>query len=170
MVDNRPRLRSGLLYHPSNRSRMELHVGRKIFLETFRRRYYLYIICILIILISKHIWKYKAHQTHHSSEYYNLSTALRQSMWHKYFTFPTYLPLALIGIPPSQMLLHREMNLLYQFWVHTTQIPKLWVSYTKYFVCNRQINNFLVANRIYFQHAKSSSSSPWSKRILVTLL
>merc|ERR1712131_144336 len=27
MVDNRPRLRSGLLYHPSNRSRMELHVG-----------------------------------------------------------------------------------------------------------------------------------------------
>merc|ERR1712131_126240 len=75
-----------------------------------------------------HEWNcmWAAHQTHHSSEYYNLSTALRQSMWHKYFTFPTYLPLAIIGIPPSQMLLHREMNLLYQFWVHTTQIPKLW--------------------------------------------
>ena len=67
-----------------------------------------------------------AHQTHHSSEYYNLSTALRQSMWHKYTTFPAFMPMALLGIPPSQMLLHRELNLLYQFWVHTIQIGKLW--------------------------------------------
>ena len=75
-----------------------------------------------------HEWNFMwaAHQTHHSSEYYNLSTALRQSMWHKYTTFPAFLPMALVGIPPSQMLLHRELNLLYQFWVHTIQIGKLW--------------------------------------------
>lgn len=56
-----------------------------------------------------HEWNFMwaAHQTHHSSEYYNLSTALRQSMWHKYTTFPAFIPMALIGIPPSQMLLHR---------------------------------------------------------------
>ena len=33
------------------------------------------------------------HQVHHSSEYYNMGTALRQSMWHKYYTFPAYIPM-----------------------------------------------------------------------------
>ena len=94
-------------------------------------------------------------------------------MWHKYFTFPTYLPLALIGIPPSQMLLHREMNLLYQFWVHTTQVPKLWVSLIRVIQFNSYCLNSikqvipLVANRIYSQYTKPSSSASWSQRILV---
>lgn len=67
-----------------------------------------------------------AHQTHHSSEYYNLTTALRQSMWHKYFTFPAFMVMALLGIPPTQFLLHREFSILGQFWLHTENIGKMW--------------------------------------------
>ena len=59
-----------------------------------------------------------AHQVHHSSEDYNLTTALRQSVVQKYTSWGFYLPLAL-GIPPSIFLVHIQFNLLYQFWIHT---------------------------------------------------
>jgi alkylglycerol monooxygenase len=53
-----------------------------------------------------------------------MATALRQSMLHKYYSFPAFVPMALLGIPPAQMLLHHDLNLLYQFWIHTEQIRK----------------------------------------------
>ncbi|CAF0733519.1 unnamed protein product [Rotaria sordida] len=65
-----------------------------------------------------------SHQTHHSSEYYNLSTALRQSVAQIYFSWIFYLPLALV-IPPQIFLIHEQMNLLYQFWIHTDVISNL---------------------------------------------
>ncbi|KAK7480947.1 hypothetical protein BaRGS_00027762, partial [Batillaria attramentaria] len=64
------------------------------------------------------------HQTHHSSEDYNLSTALRQSVIHRYLSWMFYLPLALF-IPPTQFQVHIQFNLLYQFWVHTEVISHL---------------------------------------------
>ncbi|PVD35948.1 hypothetical protein C0Q70_02917 [Pomacea canaliculata] len=70
------------------------------------------------------------HQVHHSSEDYNLSTALRQSMFHRYITWVFYLPLALF-IPPSQFQVHLQFNLIYQFWIHTELIntigPLEWI-------------------------------------------
>ncbi|XP_052254865.1 alkylglycerol monooxygenase-like isoform X2 [Dreissena polymorpha] len=64
------------------------------------------------------------HQTHHSSEDYNLSTALRQSALQMYTSWVFYLPLALF-IPPSVFLVHQELNILYQFWIHTQYIRSL---------------------------------------------
>ncbi|KAF7252851.1 Alkylglycerol monooxygenase [Varanus komodoensis] len=58
------------------------------------------------------------HQAHHSSEYYNLFTALRQSLLQKYTSWIFYLPMALF-IPPSVYAVHIQFNLLYQFWIHT---------------------------------------------------
>ncbi|OWF35691.1 Alkylglycerol monooxygenase [Mizuhopecten yessoensis] len=70
------------------------------------------------------------HQTHHSSEDYNLGTALRQSAVHRYFNWVIYLPLALI-MPPSVFLVHIQLNLLYQFWIHTETVrsvgPLEWI-------------------------------------------
>ncbi|PIK60670.1 putative alkylglycerol monooxygenase [Apostichopus japonicus] len=63
------------------------------------------------------IWA--AHQVHHSSEDYNLSTALRQCCTEVF-----YIPLAPI-IPPAIMLVHIEFNLIFQFWVHTQVVDKL---------------------------------------------
>ncbi|GIY73889.1 alkylglycerol monooxygenase [Caerostris extrusa] len=65
-----------------------------------------------------------AHQVHHSSEDYNLTTALRQSVLQSYFVWVLYLPLALI-VPPTALLVHLQFNLLYQFWIHTEVVRKL---------------------------------------------
>ncbi|XP_076351490.1 alkylglycerol monooxygenase-like [Tachypleus tridentatus] len=65
-----------------------------------------------------------AHQVHHSSEYYNVTTAVRQSALQNYLTWMFYLPLAL-GIPPSVFLIHQQFNLIYQFWIHTELIRNL---------------------------------------------
>ncbi|XP_069852259.1 alkylglycerol monooxygenase [Dipodomys merriami] len=65
-----------------------------------------------------------AHQTHHSSEDYNLSTALRQSVIQNYTSWIFYSPLALC-IPPSVYAVHIQFNLLYQFWIHTEVISNL---------------------------------------------
>nr|XP_015805310.2 alkylglycerol monooxygenase [Nothobranchius furzeri] len=65
-----------------------------------------------------------AHQVHHSSEYYNLSTALRQSVTQPFASWVFYLPMAL-AVPPSVFAVHIQLNLLYQFWIHTELIRDL---------------------------------------------
>ncbi|XP_053876263.1 alkylglycerol monooxygenase isoform X1 [Malaclemys terrapin pileata] len=65
-----------------------------------------------------------AHQVHHSSEAYNLSTALRQSVLQRYASWVFYLPMALF-IPPSVYAVHLQFNLLYQFWIHTEVVNTL---------------------------------------------
>jgi sterol desaturase/sphingolipid hydroxylase (fatty acid hydroxylase superfamily) len=67
-----------------------------------------------------------AHVHHHSSQYFNLSTALRQP-WLTPFTGPWFwLPLALVGFTPPMILTAQAVSLLYQFWIHTEVIGKLW--------------------------------------------
>ncbi|EMK09263.1 MULTISPECIES: sterol desaturase family protein [Leptospira] len=65
------------------------------------------------------------HVVHHQSEEYNLTVALRQASFHGFFTWIFYLPLALIGFSPVVMLLNGQLNLIYQFWIHTKAIDKL---------------------------------------------
>ncbi|XP_014254410.1 alkylglycerol monooxygenase-like isoform X3 [Cimex lectularius] len=64
------------------------------------------------------------HQVHHSSEDFNLTVGLRQSVVQNWCGFVFYLPLALF-IPPSIFLTHQQFNLLYQFWIHTETIKTL---------------------------------------------
>ncbi|WXL26211.1 sterol desaturase family protein [Ectopseudomonas mendocina] len=66
-----------------------------------------------------------AHQPHHSSEDFNLSTALRKGAVQTAFDWPFYLPLALLGIPLPVFLLLLGIQLVYQFWVHSQHIGKL---------------------------------------------
>jgi sterol desaturase/sphingolipid hydroxylase (fatty acid hydroxylase superfamily) len=63
---------------------------------------------------------------HHSSQHYNLSTALRQT-WTGFFslTFLFRLPLFLIGFPPAMVFFCAGLNLIYQFWIHTEAIRRL---------------------------------------------
>ena len=66
-----------------------------------------------------------AHVHHHSSEDYNLATALRQSwteVFHKYWFF---LWLPLLGFHPLMVLTQMSINLIYQFWIHTQNIKRL---------------------------------------------
>ena len=66
-----------------------------------------------------------AHVNHHSSQHYNLSTALRQPLLTP-FTGPVFwAPLALLGFPPWMILTAQAWSLLYQFWLHTEAIDRL---------------------------------------------
>lgn len=66
-----------------------------------------------------------AHVVHHSSEFYNLSTALRQTSSGWLLAWLFYLPLALAGVPPLVMVVVGLIDLLYQYWVHTELIDRL---------------------------------------------
>jgi alkylglycerol monooxygenase len=66
-----------------------------------------------------------AHVVHHQSEDFNLSVALRQSSTAFLWSFPFYLPLALIGFDPMQMAFIAGINLIYQFWIHTEHINRM---------------------------------------------
>lgn len=65
------------------------------------------------------------HVNHHSSEYYNLSTALRQSWTLPFLKDFFYIPLVLIGFHPLMVLAMQGVSLVYQFWIHTEAIKKM---------------------------------------------
>jgi sterol desaturase/sphingolipid hydroxylase (fatty acid hydroxylase superfamily) len=65
-----------------------------------------------------------AHVTHHSSQRYNLGTAVRQS-WIPMTSLPFQAPLALLGIDPLMIVTVHGINLIYQFWIHTETIDRL---------------------------------------------
>jgi alkylglycerol monooxygenase len=65
------------------------------------------------------------HVVHHSSEDYNLAVALRQGTFQGVFSWVFYLPLALVGYPPSWFAAMLSFDTLYQFWIHTRAIGKL---------------------------------------------
>jgi len=66
-----------------------------------------------------------SHVVHHSSEFYNLSTALRQP-WTPFSSLPFWLPLAFLGFSPWMILLQQSVSLVYQFFIHTERIDRLW--------------------------------------------
>jgi sterol desaturase/sphingolipid hydroxylase (fatty acid hydroxylase superfamily) len=66
-----------------------------------------------------------AHQAHHSSEYMNFATALRQK-WNPWFEFFFFLPLPFLGIAPWAIYMAFGFNLIYQFFVHTELVGKMW--------------------------------------------
>ncbi len=66
------------------------------------------------------------HVVHHQSEDFNLSVALRQTSTGFIWGFPFFLPLALMGFDPKVFVLVAGLNLLYQFWIHTEHINKMY--------------------------------------------
>jgi sterol desaturase/sphingolipid hydroxylase (fatty acid hydroxylase superfamily) len=73
-------------------------------------------------------WWWADHVIHHSSQHYNLSTALRQPwlspLTLKFIFFGSWL--ALLGFPPAMIAFVGALNLIYQFWIHTETIGKMW--------------------------------------------
>ena len=65
------------------------------------------------------------HQAHHSSQYFNLATALRQK-WNISGDVFLRALLPLFGVPPWIVFASFSINLIYQYWIHTERIGKLW--------------------------------------------
>lgn len=73
---------------------------------------------------SRYFWA--SHVVHHSSQKYNLGTALRQTWTGTLsgaFVFWIWLPL--VGFSPVAVMTMQAISLLYQFWIHTEHINKL---------------------------------------------
>jgi sterol desaturase/sphingolipid hydroxylase (fatty acid hydroxylase superfamily) len=78
--------------------------------------------------VSRLFWA--SHIVHHSSQKYNLSTALRQTWTSGVYTSIFWIPLALIGFHPIYIFMQRSISLIYQYWIHTELIDKMgWFEY-----------------------------------------
>lgn len=77
-------------------------------------------------------WFWCAHVVHHSGEFMNLTTAMRQSMLYSitgYWIFFT--PMLLIGVSPEWAMTLYAANLAIQFFTHTEAVDRLpaWMEY-----------------------------------------
>ncbi|PQA86891.1 sterol desaturase family protein [Hyphococcus luteus] len=71
-------------------------------------------------------WFWASHVIHHSSQHYNLTTALRQTWTGNILAsilFKT--PLVFIGFHPAMVAFVGAISLLYQFWIHTELIDRM---------------------------------------------
>jgi sterol desaturase/sphingolipid hydroxylase (fatty acid hydroxylase superfamily) len=66
-----------------------------------------------------------SHVVHHSSQRYNLSTALRQSWTGTLTGWIFWMWLPLVGFRPMMVLTMQAISLLYQFWIHTELVRSL---------------------------------------------
>ncbi|MBS0000296.1 MAG: sterol desaturase family protein, partial [Cyclobacteriaceae bacterium] len=92
-----------------------------------------YILCIIWI----DFWRYVAHRiahenrfwwathvTHHNSEKYNWSVSFRLG-WTQHIKIIFFIPVALTGFHPVVFFICHQIEVLYQFWIHTEYIRKL---------------------------------------------
>jgi sterol desaturase/sphingolipid hydroxylase (fatty acid hydroxylase superfamily) len=79
------------------------------------------------------LW-WASHVVHHSSQRYNLGTALRQTWTGSLYSFFFWMWMPIVGFPPVMILTMQAISLLYQFWIHTELIenmgPLEWVMNT----------------------------------------
>ncbi len=66
-----------------------------------------------------------AHENHHSSQYCNLTTALRQSWTTPLYSYSFFLPMAFLGFHPLVIITIQSISLIYQFFLHTESVGKL---------------------------------------------
>ncbi|MCX2744228.1 sterol desaturase family protein [Mangrovivirga sp. M17] len=92
-----------------------------------------FILCIVWI----DFWRYVSHRighesrfwwathvTHHSSKKYNLSVSFRLG-WTQYLKVIFFIPVFLVGFNPVVFFICHQIEVLYQFWIHSAYINKL---------------------------------------------
>jgi sterol desaturase/sphingolipid hydroxylase (fatty acid hydroxylase superfamily) len=69
------------------------------------------------------------HVNHHSSEYLNYGTALRQGVGERVYKLIFWLWIAALGFDPAMILTMMGLNLTFQFWTHTEAVRRLpaWI-------------------------------------------
>lgn len=78
---------------------------------------------------SRFFWA--SHVIHHSSQYYNLGTALRQTWTGSFTSWIFWIWLPVLGFHPMMIMMMQSISLIYQFWIHTEVIRRLpnWVEF-----------------------------------------
>ncbi|HFA49936.1 MAG TPA: fatty acid hydroxylase family protein [Bacteroidetes bacterium] len=103
------------------------------------------------------------HIIHHSSEEYNLSCALRQSVSEVFSIFALLmLPAAIMGVPAEIIAVVAPLHLFAQFWYHTRLIGKMgW--FGKVFVTPSHHRVHHAINSIYLDKNYSQVFIIWDK-------
>ncbi|MBU0748909.1 MAG: sterol desaturase family protein [Gammaproteobacteria bacterium] len=79
-------------------------------------------------------WFWATHAVHHTPNQLTLATALRLGWTGKITgTALFFSPLLWLGFSPMAVTLATTFNLIYQFWLHTTWIPKLGKTFERWF-------------------------------------
>lgn len=92
-----------------------------------------YVLCLVAIDLCRY-WAHRighqsrfwwaTHVTHHNSEKYNFSVSFRLS-WTQHIKIIFFIPAVLIGFNPVVFFICHQIEVLYQFWIHTQYIRKL---------------------------------------------
>lgn len=107
-------------------------------------------------------WLWAVHVVHHSSERYNLSTALRQPVAEGVTLSVPYGLLALLGVRPSLIENARALNLIYQFWIHTEAIGSIgWLEKVLNTPSHHRVHHG--SNRRYLDRNHGSILIIWDK-------
>ncbi|MCA0332711.1 MAG: sterol desaturase family protein [Bacteroidetes bacterium] len=88
-----------------------------------------YYVLHLVDHYSRFFWA--VHVTHHSSEFFNLTTGFRSSVLQPLYRFVYFIPLTLVGFKPIDILFAHAICQTWGVFVHTQYIGKLpgWIEY-----------------------------------------
>jgi sterol desaturase/sphingolipid hydroxylase (fatty acid hydroxylase superfamily) len=92
-----------------------------------------YLVCFILLDFLRY-WAHRiahhqrfwwsTHVVHHSSTHYNFSVSFRLS-WTQNLKLVFFLPVVLLGFNPIVFFIVHQLEVLYQFWIHTEFIRKL---------------------------------------------
>ena len=103
---------------------------------------------------SRFLWA--SHSVHHSSQKYNLTTALRQT-WTGDLSgsFLFWIGMPLLGFKPEWIMLMKTISLVYQFWIHTELIKKLpkWYEFIFNTPSHHRVHHAVQTNYLDRNHA-----------------
>ena len=97
------------------------------------KTWWAYVLCLVSIDFARY-WAHRVahvnrfwwatHVTHHNSEKYNWSVSFRLG-WTQHIKIIFFIPVALMGFDPVIFFICHQIEVLYQFWIHTEYIRKL---------------------------------------------
>jgi sterol desaturase/sphingolipid hydroxylase (fatty acid hydroxylase superfamily) len=103
------------------------------------------------------------HVTHHSSEEFNLTTGFRSSVLQPLYRFVYFIPLALLGFRPVDIVLMYAITQIYGILVHTQYINKMPAWFELLFVSPAHHRVHHASNTIYLDKNMGMCLIIWDK-------
>ncbi len=104
-----------------------------------------------------------AHVTHHSSEEFNLTTGFRSSVFQPLYRFIYFIPLALLGFKPGDIVFMYSLTQIYGILVHTQTIKKMPAWFEVLFVSPSHHRVHHACNTIYLDKNMGMCLIIWDK-------
>lgn len=103
------------------------------------------------------------HVTHHSSEEYNLTTGFRSSVFQPLYRFVYFIPLAVLGFRPVDIVFMFSLTQIYGILVHTQMIKKMPAWFELFFVSPAHHRVHHASNIVYLDKNMGMCLIIWDK-------